>query len=189
MDIELVAVLVGTIMAVLSGIGAAVAWWRSNLSKAAKADAEAARDRADRQLSAVEEQARAARESADAAGDQLAHLQQLVAAQEAQGREVARIAESTTPAPFTIEHLGHHSFRLRNNRAADVEILEVENRAKFDNLVLPTPVDLDAGDALDFRMIRRGSAKAQPGSLVLELLGADGPTVVPMPVVQYGKPS
>lgn len=50
---------VAAIAAVVSLIGTAVSWWRSNLSKAAKQEAEAARDEAQRQLKAMEEMAEA----------------------------------------------------------------------------------------------------------------------------------
>lgn len=52
--------------AVATAIGAAVSWWRSNISKAAKAEAERAKDDAARMVEAAERTASGVRQLADA---------------------------------------------------------------------------------------------------------------------------
>src|SRR5699024_2864733 len=103
-------------LTVASLAGAAFAWWWSNLPKRAKRDAEGAEERAEQYLQAAREQAQAAQSSARSAGEQLEHLHALVVSEEAQGREVKRLAEGLAPERFTITQRSGVIFRLRNNR-------------------------------------------------------------------------
>lgn len=179
MSIELIAVVVGAAMAVISVAGAGFAWWRSNLSKGAKAAAEASQATAEQQVCAARGQARAAQESADAAREEVAHLEQLVTALEAQGRELARIAEAASPEPFKITRTGPGRFIIRNQMKRDAVILGIDNF--IDGLDFPTPVDIDAGQAVEFSISRRGSVKLPPPVMVLDVMGENGPVYVDLP--------
>lgn len=168
-------------LTVASLAGAVFAWWWSNMSKRAKKDAEGAEQRAEQHLHAAQEHAQAARDSARAAGEQLEHLQSLVAAQEAQGREVQRIAEGLTPERFTVTHRNGVIFTLRNNWVGGCEIERVVNADEFPGLRLGTPLWIDGKRTVEFEY-RMYAANRRPAvEIMLALTGEDSPVAVEFP--------
>jgi hypothetical protein len=172
---------VSAAMAVLSALAAVFAWWRSNLSKQAKADAEAARERAERQVQAAQEQAQAARESAAAAGEQVTHLEAMLDAVRAQSESLDQIAGATARRPLEAEHVKGLLYRLRNNTDADMVIEQVDNRAKFIRLDwLDAGTVVPTGESIEFRA-SGASGLTLPTTLIVGMVGEDRPRPVELP--------
>lgn len=66
---EVAAAVVSAVCAVATAIGAALSWWRSNVSKKAKAEAERAKDDAARMVEAAERTASGVQQLAEALGE------------------------------------------------------------------------------------------------------------------------
>lgn len=172
---------VSAVAAVLSLAGAMFTWWRSNVSRAAKAEAEGARDRAERNLKAVEEHAKAARESAAAAKAQAAHLEAMVEEIRVQSGSLDRIAASSERRPLEAEHVRGVLFRLRNTTDADMVIEQVDNRADFVRLDwLDEGKTIRAGESVEFRA-GGASGMPMPTTLFIGMVGEDRPRAVELP--------
>ncbi|MDK6241385.1 MULTISPECIES: hypothetical protein [Winkia] len=113
--------IVSAVCAALAGLGALISWWRSNLSRRAKADAELAR-----------------REAAET----LAAVKSLAASLEA-------IRKWGEIPPLTIEWVSSDHFRLRNNGDSPVRIEEIANPEEFFKLPFTAPIVLEPGAAVD----------------------------------------
>lgn len=172
---------VSAVAAVLSMVGAVFAWWRSNLSRAAKTEAEAARERAERDLKATEEQASAARKSAYTAEEQATHLEAMLEEVRAQSGSLDRIAASSARRPLEAEHVRGVIFRLRNNTDTDMVIEQVDNRNRFAKLeMLDAGKTIRAGESVEFGA-GGASGLPMPLTLFIGMVGEDRPHAVELP--------
>lgn len=172
---------VSAVAAVLSMVGAVFAWWRSNLSRAAKTEAEDARDRAERDLKATEEQAKAAAVSADAAKAQAAHLEAMAGEAQAQSGSLDRIASASARPVLEAVHVQGMKYRLRNTTVTDMVIEQVDNRADFQRLDwLDAGTTIRAGESVEFRA---GGSMGMPvpTTLFIGMVGEDRPRAVELP--------
>lgn len=163
MDWEIIWVGASGIAAIVSVIAGGVSWARSNISKQAKADAEAARDAAQRHL-------RAAESTAAATAEQAEHLRGI--------GDVMK--QSTTPPRLTLTHLKGSLYRLHNNTANYVTVEQIENQGDFFRIDLKPMTEVEAFHAVDF-IIAGANGIPVPAQLVLGLVGEDDSTVVPIP--------
>lgn len=151
---------VSSISAVVSIGGAAFAWWRSNLSRRAKEEAEAARLRADEALAATKAQAEAARESAGA---------------------TRAIADALAPPVLVAQQAGNDIWLLRNTSREPVTIAEWLNQ-DTEAIVqgLETlPVTIPPGQSHEVLALATWGGSIH--ELVLRLDGHPQPVVVPIP--------
>lgn len=172
---------VAAIAAVIALAGGGVSWWQANASRAARVDAENAKDLAERQAAAAEDQAKAAGEQAATAVQQVAHLEEMLAETRAQSTSLSRLAEAATPRPLSAEHVRGMLYRLRNNTDADLVIEQVDNRDRFQRLDWLEPgTELRAHESVEFRA---GGSMGMPvpTSLVLGMVGEDRPRLVELP--------
>lgn len=163
MNWELIWAAVSSIAAVLSLVGGGIAWTRANMSKQAKADAEAARDAAQRHLEAVERTAVATTEQSE-------HVRGI--------GDVLR--QSTTPPRLSLTYVKGSLYRLTNNTDNYVTVEQIDNADEFFRIDLKPMTEIDAFHSTDF-IIAGANGRRIPAQLVLALVGEDGPTVVPIP--------
>lgn len=119
--------LLSAVAAVVSLVGAGFAWWRSNLSRKAKAAAE-----------------RAEREASEA----LAAARLLAESMERQAESMEQLVASIRRPPLSAEHVSNMLFRLNNDTDAEATVEEVVNVDDF----LRPPFD-----AVPFTMPPRGA--------------------------------
>lgn len=152
---------VGAVCAVLSMCGAGFAWWRANLSRRAKEDAEAATARAEQEAKAAEETALQMRRTAE-------HLEQLVSTL-AGPRFTLRPTGSDTHSPL---------WRLTSNRGEPQTITDVTNRDEFVRLDFATPVRVEAHQVVE--LLALGAwGKPRPASIGLTVDGVPDTVWVP----------
>lgn len=163
MNWELIWAAVSGIAAIVSLLGGGIAWTRANLSKQAKADAEAARDAAQRHLEAVER-------TAAATTEQTEHVRGI--------GEVLK--QSSTPPRLSLSYVRGSLYRLTNNTENYVTVEQIDNARDFFRIDLKPMTEIDAFHSTDF-IIAGANGKPVPPQLVLALVGEDGPTVVPIP--------
>ena len=154
---------VSSIAAVVSIIAGGAAWAKANLSKQAKADAEAARDAAERHL-------RAAETAATASTEQAEHLKGI--------GDVMK--QSATPPRLTLSHVRGMKFQLTNNTDNYVTVQQIDNRDEFFRIDLQPMTNIDAFRSVEF-IIAGVNGKPVPAQLVIALVGDDHPTVLPIP--------
>lgn len=163
MNWELIWAAVSSLAAIASLVGGAIAWSRANLSEQAKADAEAARDAAQRHLEAVER-------TAAAATEQTEHVRGI--------GEVLK--QSTTPPRLSLTYVKGSLYRLTNNTESSLTVEQIDNADDFFRIDLKPMTEIDAFHSADF-IIAGANGRRVPAQLVLALVGEDGPTVVPIP--------
>lgn len=145
--------------AIVSVLAAGFAWWRSNLSRRAKKEAETARTRADEALVAVKVQADAARESADA---------------------TRAIAETLAPPVLVAQHASSDMWLLRNTGREQVTIVEWLNQdtgALVQGLDA-MPVTIPPGQSHEVLLTATWAGSIH--ELVLRLAGHPQPVSVPI---------
>lgn len=168
-----------TFAAGLSVVGGAFAWWHANKSAKAKADARAAQCQAERALKAAETQAARAVDIAQ-------HLEGMRQEAGSQSESMEKIAASTDEAPFRIEFVKNHMYRLLNRTTTEETLEAITNRADIAILKdLPDGTVLPARNGVNFRMMA-ANGMPLPATMVLELVGASGPTYVDVPVRPQG---
>lgn len=161
------------LLALISLVGAGIAWWRSNLSRVAKKEAhnaalsaERSERRAEAHLAAVQELSANSARQAEAA--------ELTAA------EVKKINEPKGPRLSIVKDRGD-TYCLRNVSRTLFRCECVTNRAEFPKLDdLDDEFTLVPGAALKFFAVGFWGAPL-PTELVLDEVGSDEPVVVPMP--------
>ena len=186
---------VGAVCAVLSMCGAGFAWWRANLSKQARREAEEARAaseraRADaeerlatvrRLASEIEAQTAEMRRSNDAAEARLAEARRLAESASLQASELGRMARSLEGPLFSLEPYSDSKnnalWTLGSRSDVPLTVTEIVNRDKILGFSLKTPFTLDPGGVVEFRAI--GSwERPIPATLVLRVEGNDEPVHV-----------
>lgn len=163
MNWELIWAAVSSIAAVLSIVGGVIAWALANVSKRAKADAEAARDAAQRNLAAIERSAAAATEQAE-------HVRGI--------GDVLR--QSNTPPRLSLDYVKGSLYRLSNNTDNHITVEQIDNIDDFFRIDLKPMTEIDAFHSTDF-IIAGANGAPLPGQLVLGLVEEGSPTVVPIP--------
>ena len=103
----------------IAAAGAAVSWWRSNLSRKARTQAARSEEDARRSLAAVE----------------------------AQAQEVAKLARRFELPPLAIEWTHPEVFVLRNTTDADLRIEEILTDLTCSHLDLSVPVTIAPGES------------------------------------------
>lgn len=164
-------------VSVLGAIGSLIGWClaRRDAKKAAierKAEAQEAAQR-------IGELVAAAREQADRAA-------RLATAAEAQASSAARsaagvesIAETLSPARFTVQWRSHRTFVLRNMSPAPVTIESFINQEQFVKPPFEIPASIGGMGSVQGLAVDVWG-RSFPGELVLDLVGEDGPVVVPL---------
>lgn len=165
MDWGLLSDLIGAACAVLSIGGAGFAWWRANLSKKAKVEAEQARDLAERQTEAT---ARTAHEVQATAGE----VERVAEATKQTAAEVEKLADVAAGPPLTLRLARPNNsalWILRSARPYPLTIVDVLNRDKFSRFDIPElPFTLGAWQAAQVRAVMSWDLGEQLG-LVLQV--------------------
>lgn len=170
---------VSGIAAALSVLGGGVAWWRSAVSRTARDEARAERERAERAVIAAEKHATHAGEAAE-------HLAGVRTELGSHSESLGKLAASTDEAPFRIEFVQGHMYRLLNRTTTEETLGAITNRADIAILKdLPDGTVLPARNGVTFRMMA-ANGRPLPATMVLELVGASGPTYVDVPVRPQG---
>jgi len=163
-DAGVVAAAVSAACAAVSLVGGGVAWWRANVSRAAKQEAERIRDEAQRSLEAAEAQAWAAREQA------------------AQVRAIAeRLSRPELEVHLVSRGNGSDTWTLVNTTGSPVVVADIANsdawfRVSIDGETLPVTIDPSGAWRV---VLHRGLGRAGAGHL--ELCLSDGrPLRVPL---------
>lgn len=202
MDIGNIAEWVGFGLSLITAICTAITWVRSNLTKAAKAEAEAAAQRAKEETQVAKELAQAAQEQAAEAKRQSESMQKLVeslkeqvAAAERSAQEAARLATATEESnkvaeghlaelrrmadalrgpEFTLELSGKNRYVLSYSGDVPVEVsvLNFDKFLRADGL--GESFEMQPNQSLSF--LAFGSwGRPVPDELVLDVQGRDEP--------------
>lgn len=154
---------VQAIAAVAALVGGLASWLFAKASRAAKRDAQEARDDAKRHLIAVEA-------AADAQRDQAEHLRGISNALE----------RSVTPPALSISHVRGSLYRLTNSSGRDLTVENIDNREQFFRVDLEPGTELPAGMAKDFLIVGANGFPV-PGQMLIGLVSEDQPVIVPIP--------
>lgn len=160
-------------LALVSLIGAGIAWWRSNLSRDAKNQATI--------------EANSAKEAERRAEAHLLALQELAAATVKQAEATERLPEAISGLAnkpterLKIEHKNGSLYTLRNmSQTVPFSCGQVLNRGQFVRVDLDTPFTLAPGQGIDFFAL--GAAQLPlPSDLVLDEETSDEPLYVAIP--------
>lgn len=162
-------------MAAISIIGAGVAWWRANKSKTArdaaedaKQEAQRAEQRAIETLATMKALSASTQQQAESTNDIVAELKR---------------ANDPTPSGLTLQWHGEHLLVLRNERQTKLRCECVCNRDKFFRIDLAEAFEIDSNRSVEFIAIGAWGLPI-PNELILDEVGEDEPTVVPIPPKQ-----
>ena len=159
-------------MAVVSIIGAGVAWWRANMSKKARDNAEHAK----REAQLVEQRAI----------ETLATIKELSTNTQQQAESTKDIVEELkrandpTPSGLTLQWHGENLLILRNERATVFRCEYVRNRNNFVRIDLEDSFTIDPQQSKEI-LVLGAMGLPLPNELILDEVGNDEPTVVPIP--------
>ena len=159
-------------MAVISVIGAGVAWWLANKSKTARDGAEHAKQEAQRAeqraietLATIKELSASTQQQAESTKDIVAELKR---------------ANDPTPSGLTLQWHGENLLVLRNERATVFRCEYVRNRNNFVRIDLDDSFTIDPQRSKEI-LVLGAMQLPLPNELILDEVGKDEPTVVPIP--------
>lgn len=179
---------ISAICAVLTAIGAVIAWWRSNLSRDAQRQAVKAEGRAEKQAKAAHAQAYEARRKANAAKELVETLKAQVAAAEAaateakrqadisesQATDVKKIADYMQGPDFTLKEVSGNRYELKNNSREPLTIVSIKNAKSFIRQDTIPPANLLLHPYESWKLSFKGSAASSfPSHLFLEVKERD----------------